>query len=379
MNIEIKEISSKNEIKKFVKFQIEHYKGNKFFIPQIINDELETFDKDKNPAFLDSDAKLFVATIGEKIVGRIVAINNKPANKKYNTKNIRFGWFETIDNYEVAQKLLDAVRLYAESLGMETITGPHGFCDFDPQGMLVEGFDKLGTIAGIYNYPYYNDFMTKYGFEKEIDYVEFLSTPPYKDGIPEKMIKMADWARERYGFKLVSYNSSKEYVKRGDEIFNLIVETFDNNFGTVPLNKEQIKYYTKKYISFIHKDLIKLVTDKNDTLIGFMITMPSMSLAYQKAKGKLFPFGIFHLLKATKTYNILDFYLAGVKNEYRGKGVDLIMVVEIVKTAMKMGFQYAESNQELENNSKVHSEWKFFNPVLHKKRRIYKLNISKKV
>lgn len=374
MNIEIKEISSKSEIKDFVKFQIKHYKGNNYYIPPMINDEIETFSKDKNPAFLDSDAKLFVATINNEIVGRIVAINNKPANKKYNSQNIRFGWFETIDNYEVAAKLFDKVQEYAISLGMNTITGPHGFCDFDPQGMLMEGFDKLGTIAGIYNYPYYNDFVQKYGFEKEIDYLEFLSTPPYKDGIPEKMINTAQWAMKRYGFNLLRYDNSKDYLNHGREIFELIVETFDKNYGTVPLNEKQIDYYTKKYISFIHKDLIKLVTDKNDNLIGFMITMPSLSEAYQKAKGRMFPFGIFHLLKAMKSNNILDFYLAGVKKEYQGKGVDLIMVVEIVKTAMQMGFKYAESNQELENNSKVHSEWKFFNPVLHKRRRIYKLN-----
>ncbi len=377
MNIEIKEISSKKEIKAFVKFQLEHYKGNSYFIPPLINDEIETFSKDKNPAFPDSDAKIFVALINDKIVGRIIAINNRPANKKYGTKNIRFGWFESIDDYEVAKKLFDQVSNYALELGMEGITGPHGFCDFDPQGMLVDGFDKLGTIAGIYNYPYYNDFMSKYGFEKDVDYVEFLSTPPYKDGIPEKMIKMAKWAMNRYSFKLLQYENAKDYVKQGPAIFKLIDESFVNNYGTVPLNPKQTKYYIKKYISYIHKDLIKLVTDKDDNLIGFMITMPSLSEAYQKANGKLLPLGIFHMLKAMKTYNVLDFYLAGVKKEYQGKGVDLIMVVEIVQTAMKMGFQFAESNQELENNSKVHNEWKFFNPKLHKQRRIYKLNISK--
>lgn len=373
MNIVIKEISSKNDIKRFIRFQVEHYKGNNYFVPPIINDEIETFSKDKNPAFVEIDAKLFVALIDNKIVGRIVAINNLPANRKYGTKNIRFGWFESIDNYEVAKLLFDEVKKYAISLDMQTITGPHGFCDFDPQGMLVEGFDKLGTIAGIYNYKYYNDFVTKYGFQKDIDYVEFLSEPPYSDGIPQKMLDMAEWAKKRYGYKLIQYGKSKDYLKHGKEVFQLLNETFEDNYGTVPLSNNQIEYYIKKYFTFIHKDLIKLVADADNNIIGFLITMPNLSSAYQKSKGHLLPFGAFHLLRAMKTFNILDFYLAGVKREFRGKGVDLVMIVEIVKTAMKMGFKYAESNQELENNSKVHSEWKFFKPILHKRRRIYKL------
>ncbi|HRP01291.1 MAG TPA: hypothetical protein PLE30_01470 [Candidatus Kapabacteria bacterium] len=375
MKIEIIEIIDKKGISEFVNFQIQHYKGNKYFIPPMIHDEIETFTRDKNPAFADCEANFFVAKMNNKIVGRIVAINNKAANKKYNTKNIRFSWFETINDYHVAELLLNRVKQYALDLGMESISGPHGFCDFDPQGMLVEGFDTLGTIAGIYNYPYYNDFITKFGFKKDIDYLEFLSTPPYKEGIPEKILNMAAWAKKRYGYKIIEYDSSKEYIKHGTEIFELLNESFANNYGTVPLSKQQIDYYIKKYISYIHKKLIKLVANNEGKLVGFMITMPSLSLAYQKSKGKLFPFGFVHLMRALKTYNTLDFYLAGVKKEYQGKGVDLIMVVEIVKSAMELGFQYAESNQELENNTKVHSEWKFFNPVQHKRRRIYKFNL----
>ena len=376
MQVIIKEVENRKELKDFVMFQREIYKGNPYFVPPMINEEIETFTPSKNPGYKESKTKLFLAYNDNRIVGRIAAILNIPANKKYNTKNIRFGWVEFIDNYEVAEKLYKAVENWGRELGMETITGPHGFCDFDQQGMLIEGFDKLATIAGYYHLPYYHVHTEKFGFEKEIDYVEFLSTPPYKEGLPEKLTRTADWIKNRYNFKLLEYPKAKDYIKRGHEIMALLEETFEENYGTVPLNKEQIDYYIKKYISYIHKDLIKVVVTDDDTLIGFMITMPNLSKAYQKANGKLFPFGIYHLLKAFKTYDVLDFYLAGVKKEYRGKGVDVIMVVEIVRTAMKLGFKFAESNQELENNSKVQAEWKFFNPVQHKRRRIYKKSIQ---
>lgn len=372
MKIEIHELKTKKELKDFVQFQQELYKDNKYYIPQLISDEIELFDRSKNPAFIESEAKIFVAKIDNKIVGRIAAINNVPANKKYKTQNIRFGWFDSIDNQLVADKLFESVENWGRELGMTTITGPHGFCDMDPQGMLIYGFDKLGTIGGIYNYEYYNKLVEQNGFVKDVDYVEFISKPPYVNGMPQKLLEAAEWVKKRNGFKLVDYTNSRQYIARGYEIFELLEESFEEIYGTVPLNKEQINYYIKKYIKYIHKDLIKLVVTEEDLLIGFMITMPSMSKAFQKAKGKYFPFGIYHILKAFRTYEILDFYFAGVKKEYRGKGVDLLMIVEIVKSAMELGFQLAESNQELENNTKVQAEWKYFSPELHKKRRIYK-------
>lgn len=376
MSIEVREITEKSDIKKFVKFGMSLYEGNPYYIPPIIHDELETFNPKKNPAYLYSDARIFLAYKDGNIAGRIVAIHNKPANEKWGTKNMRFSWFEVINDYEVAKALFDTVAAWAKELKLETITGPHGFCDFDPQGLLVEGFDQIGTIASFYNHSYYKDFCEKYGFGKDTDYVEFLSTPPYEDGIPQKMIDTAEWIKKRYNYRLLEYKSAKEYKKRGKEIFGLVNETFADLYGTVPLTDKQVEYYTGKYISFIHPELIKCCVDENDQMLGFMITMPSLSKAYQKAKGNLIPWGMLAMLKALKTYDIVDFYLAGVKKEYRNKGVDLIMVVEIVRSAMKLGFKHAESNQELENNTKVQAEWKFFNPILHKRRRIFKKAIA---
>lgn len=375
MPIEIREVLSRKELKKFVKFPLDLFKGNEYYVPQLNRDELETFTVGKNPAFEVCDGKLFLAYKDNEVVGRIVAILNKPENKKYNTKHLRFGWFDCINDFEVALALFREAENWGKQLGMDTITGPHGFCDLDPQGLLIEGFDKLPTIASYYHLPYYKDFVEKLGFEKEIDFVEYQSTPPYETGIPEKLLKTCEWIKQRYNYRIADYASVKEYKKHGKEMFNLLEDTFSDNYGTVPLTEKQVDYYISKYISFINKDLVKFVFNEKNEMVGFMVTMPSLSKAFQKANGKLYPFGILHLLKGLKTFEIIDFYFAGVKKEYRGKGVDTVMIVEIVKSAMKLGFKHSESNQELEDNTKVQAEWKFFNPVLHKRRRIYKKKI----
>lgn len=375
MSIVIKEVLDKKSLRDFIVFQIDHYKGNPNFVPPIIADEMAIFMKDKNPAFENAEAKLFLAYKDSKIVGRIVGIISHAANEKWGYKNLRFSWIEMIEDYEVAKALLDSVVKWGKEKGMTTMSGPHGFGDFDQQGMLVEGYDRLATIASFYNYPYYSTFMERYGFEKETDYVEFLSTTPKREDIPEKLFKANEWVIKKNKFKLVEYPKVKDYIKRGPEIFSLLEETFEENFGTVPLTKKQTEYYTKKYLMFLNPRLIKLIENEQGELVAFLITMPNLSKAMQKTKGKLFPFGIFHLLKGLKTYDVLDFYFAGVRRDCRGKGADVVMATEIVKTAMDMGFKFAESNQELEDNAKVQAQWKFFKPELHKRRRIYKKKI----
>ncbi|TAL70656.1 MAG: hypothetical protein EPN82_01665 [Bacteroidetes bacterium] len=371
MTIEISEVLTNKQLKEFVKFPLELFKNNQYYVPQLLRDEIETFKPTKNPAFEVCEVKLFLAHYNKDIVGRIAAILNKPANKKYNTKHIRFGWFDTINDFDIASALFQKAEDWGRNLGMKEITGPHGFCDLDPQGLLIEGFDKLPTIASYYHYPYYQKLLEQYGFEKEIDFVEYSSTPPYDTGIPDNLLKMNDWIKKRYNYRIAEYDSIREYKKHAKELFSLLEDTFIENYGTVPLTEKQVHYYINKYISFINKELVKFVFNENNEMVGFLVSMPSLSKAFQKAKGRLFPFGIFHILKGLKTYETIDFLFAGVKKEYRGKGVDTVMVLEIVKSAMKLGFKYAESNQELENNTKVQREWKFFNPVLHKRRRIY--------
>lgn len=260
--------------------------------------------------------------------------------------------------------------------GATTVDGPHGFNDFDMQGMLVEGFDRLATIASFYNYPYYPKFMERYGFEKEIDFVEFLSTTPEKGHFPEKLQRVNDYIMKKNHFHLLEYKTIKEILARADEIFALLEVSFEENFGTVPLTERQNEYYKNKYLKMLDPNLIKLVEDDNHALVGFIITMPNLSKAYQKANGHLFPFGFIHLLKGLKSREVLDFYFAGIRKDLRGKGVDSILASEIVKSAMNMGFTKAESNQELENNTLVQSMWKFYSPEQHKRRRIFKMDIK---
>jgi len=376
MPVEIKVVETKKDLKKFVKFPFSIYKDEPNWVPPLIMDDMELFNPAKNPAYENAETRLFLAYKDGVLAGRIAGILSHAANKKYNTKNLRFGWIEMVNDYEVAQALFNAVENWGKELGMETITGPHGFTDLDPEGMLIEGYDRLATISGYYHLPYYPEFTKKYGFEKDVDYIEFKCLTPRETGIPEKLVRLGEKIRERSGLHLVEFKNRREVMKRAPEIFYLLDESFEEIYGSVPLTKNQVMYYVKKYISFVDKDLVKLVVDENDEAAAFMISMPSLSKAFQKAKGRLFPFGWYHILKALKTHETIDFYLAGVRKKYRGTGVDLIMVLDIVKHALAKGFLYSESNPELELNEKVHAQWKYFNPEQHKRRRIFKKTID---
>ncbi len=375
MAITVKEVQSKSEMKDFLHLPFEIYEGNEYWVPDLIMEERETFNPKKNPGYQGAETKLFVAYRDGKRVGRIVGLHSKIANEKYKTKNLRFGWFESIDDQAVADALIEAVMSWGKSLGLTSLTGPHGFTDLDKQGMLIEGYDQLPTISVYYNHPYYQKLMENGGLEKEIDYWEFKTMVPHGKGIPPKLVRLADRIKERSSLKVLDFKTKKHLLSRAEEIFELLDEAFEEIYGSVPLNKEQIRYYVKKYVSFVDKDLVKAVVNDKDEIIGFMITLPSLSKAFQKANGRLFPLGWFHILRALKTNKILDFYLAGVKKKYRGMGVDLMMVIDIVQTALDKGYSHAESNPELETNDKVHAQWKFFDPKLHKKRRIFRRNI----
>ncbi len=375
MKPEIKVVKSKRDLKKFIKVPYAIHRGNEYWVPPLIKDELEIFNKKKNPAFDSADSRQFIAYRNGQAVGRIAAIISYAANEKNNARNLRFGWFDTIDDYEVAQTLFQAVEEWGRELGMETLTGPHGFCDLDPEGMIIEGFDTLPTIVGLYNPPHSPLFTQQYGFEKDVDYFEMLTKVPHENGIPEKLIRISERVKERTSVTLKEFKNKKEMMAVAPDIFRLINEAFEEIYGTVHFSERHIQYNVDKYISLADPELIKVAFDKNDQLIGFLFTVPSLSKAFQKAKGKLFPFGLFHILKALKGRDVLDFYMAAVKKEYQGKGIDLLMVIEIVKTALEKGFKFAESNLELEDNTKVQALWKHFNPQRHRVRRIFRKNI----
>jgi len=375
MGWEIREVQNQGDIKKFVTFPLRLYRNHPYYVPPLISDEMGIFSPAKNPAYENCETKLFLIYHNNSCVGRIAGIISHIANEKYQEKNLRFGWFDSINEEKSAELLFSAIESWGKERGMTTCSGPQGFTDLDPTGMLIDGFEELGTMATQYNYPYYPDLVENCGYSKLIDALEFQTKVPDIKDIPESLIKSAEWVKKRYNYQVLKFKNKKEALKRGMDLINLIDESYADLYGTVPLTEKQKNYYLKKYLPYIQTDFIKVVADEEDNLIGFLITMPSLSQALQKARGRLFPFGFWYLLKALKTYQVLDFYLAGVKKEYRNKGVDILMVSEITKTAAKFGFSYSESNPELETNKKIQNEWKLFKPRQHKRRRIYFKNI----
>jgi ribosomal protein S18 acetylase RimI-like enzyme len=377
MSVQIVPVASRRDLKRFVKYPMDLYRGNLYFVPQLIRDEMELLTPAKNPAFENAEAQAFLAMRDGKIVGRIAAILSHAANRKYGTRNLRFSWFDTIDDLEVTRALFVAVEAWGRERGMETLTGPHAFTDLDPEGMLIEGFEELGTIATIYNHPYYPRLAEQCGFVKDVDYLEFQAQPPAGATLPEKTVRLAEWAQKRNNFRIVKYTSVRKAKKeRAAELFDVLDEAFEDLYGTVPLSRTQKEYFVNKYMSLVNPDFLEIAVNEKDEMIGFIISMPSLSRAFQKAKGRLFPFGFLHILRALKKFDTLDFYLAGVKKEYRGKGVDLIMTMDIFRTAMAKGIRRAESNVELETNTKIQNEWKIVPVRQHRRRRIFRKAIA---
>ncbi len=374
MKIKIRQVANRNDFKQFIDFPFQLYQNSQNWIPPLKREEWQTFDPKKNPAYEAADAVFFLALDSkDKVIGRVAAIDSRAANDKFKTNNLRFGWFESINSLEVAHLLLSSVESWGKKLGRETLTGPQGFTDFDPQGLLIEGFEYMPTIVSGYNHDYYQHFFPKMEYEKDIDYYEFSAEVPQSDILPERLQALSERIRQRSRVRIIEYKKLKDLLKeRAHEIFELLEETFEEIYGAVPLTPQQVDYFIKKYISYVDPRLIKLAVDEQNKLVAFLLTMPSMSRAFQKAKGSLIPFGWWHMLRALKTYEILDFYLAGISKKHRGSGLDLLLTMEIAKIAQKLGFKKTESNLELETNTKIQAMWKHFNPKLLRKRRIYK-------
>ena len=337
---------------------------------------LNTFSPEKNAAFEFCEADYFLAYKDNKLVGRVAAIINRRANETWNKKEVRFGWIDFIDDLEVSKALLATVEEWGRQRGMEAIVGPLGFTDMDAEGMLVEGFDQLGTMATIYNYPYYPEHMEKLGYEKEADWVEFKLTVP--DKLPEKFVRISEIILQKYNLKIKKL-SRKELKEKnyGQRIFDLINEAYAPLYGYSKMTQRQIDQYIKMYLPLIDLRMVSLVEDAEENLVAVGISMPSLSKALQKAKGKMLPFGWFHLLKALfiKKPKVLDLLLVGVKPEYQSKGVNALLFYDLVPVYQQMGFEYGESNPELELNKKVQAQWTAFESVQHKRRRAFKKNI----
>lgn len=372
MAITIKKVETRKDLDAFIKFTNRLYKGNAFFVPNLHLDMLNTLDKRKNPAFEFCEADYFLAYKDGKVAGRIAAIINQRANAAWGKKETRFGWIDFIDDVEVSRALLETAAQWGKERGMEYLQGPLGFTDFDPEGMLVEGYDQLSTMSTIYNYPYYPRHMEQLGFEKDVDWVEYKIYVP--DSIPEKYKRIAELVQKKYNLKIKKYTSSKALARDyGQKIFQLMNEAYTPLYGFAPLSEGQIELYIKMYLPVIDLRMVTLILDSDDNLVGVGISMPSLSRALQRAKGRFFPFGWYHVLKALfiRHAPVLDLLLVAIKPEYQNKGVNALLFSDLIPVYQQMGFKYAESNPELEQNGKVQAQWEYFDTELHRRRRAY--------
>ena len=380
-SVQIKRVETKKDLKAFIECHYDLYEGNQYDAPNLYSDELNTLSKDKNAAFDFCEAEYFLALKEGKVVGRVAAIINNKANEKWDKKDVRFGWIDFIDDIEVSKALLKAVEDYGREKGMTSVVGPLSFTDMDPEGMLTWGFDQLGTMATIYNYDYYPKHMEKLGgWEKDNDYVEYRLDVP--ETAPEKYTKIAEMVEKRYNLHARKL-TKKEIFEGGygKKLFDLINVTYSHLYGFSELSERQIDQYVKMYFPLADLDLITVVEDgnKDNQLVGLAITIPSLTRALQKChRGRLFPFGWWHLLRAIKFHKteVVDLLLIGVLPEYRSKGANSLVFADLIPRYVKYGFKWGETHVEMETNESVQSQWGPLDPTMHKKRRCYRKAIG---
>ena len=376
-SITIKKVETKEDLKAFIEFHYDLYEGNEYDVPNLYSDEVNTLSKDKNAAFDFCVADYYLAIRDNKVVGRVAAIINNKANEKWDKKRVRFGWIDFIEDKEVLEALLKAVEDFGKAHGMNEIVGPLGFTDMDPEGMLTWGFDQLGTMPTIYNYDYYPRLLESLpGYEVDNKYVEYKLFVP--DTVPEKYAKIAEMIQNRYNLRIKKLTKKDVFEGGyGKKIFELINSTYKDLYGFSELSEKQIDQYINMYFPFADLSLITLVEDASadNKLVGIGITLPSLSEALQKCKkGRLFPFGWFHLLRAIKFHKtkIVDLLLIGVLPEYRMKGVNALIFADLIPRYQAYGFEWGETQVEMETNANVQSQWETLNPVMHKRRNCYK-------
>lgn len=374
MAVELREVKRSGELRRFIMLPFSLYRNNPYWVPPFLKDEWNVLRRDRNPAYEDCDARFWLAYKDGRAVGRVAAIHNRKANEKWREKKLRFGWFDFTDDPEVSGALLQAVESWARELGLETVHGPLGFNDADREGMLIEGFDRLATLATNYNYPYYPQHMERLGYEKDIDWLEFFVKNP--DEIPEKVVRVNELVLKRSGLRLLEAKTKKDFLPYVTGVFDVLNVAYDGLYGTTEFSPRQVEIFRDQYFGFIDPDFTKIVLDGSDKVVAFAITMPSLSTALQKAKGRLLPTGFAHLLHAMRHPKMLDLYLIGVLPEYQSRGVVAVMMTEINRAAIRRGVIGAETNLELETNKAVQDIWKHYEHEQHKRRRCYRKNLT---
>lgn len=370
MAIEIRRVETNAQLREFVTFPEKLYRNEPNYVPSLVFDDMNTLRRDKNPAFEFCEAEYWTAWKDGRMAGRVAGIINRRFIEKWGNKYARFGWIDFIEDFEVASELLRTVEEWAKSKGMDGIQGPLGFTDLDREGMLIEGFNEQATMATIYNFPYYPEFIERLGYTKDVDWVEFLVQTPAS--IPEKVLRVNELLEKRSGVRVVEWTSRKDLKEKyANDIFGLIDDAYSGLYGTTPLSEKQVQAYIDQYLGFVDPRFTKIIVDSEDRLAGFAITLPSLADALVKSRGKLFPLGWFHLLKALRHPTKIEMLLVAVRKEYASRGVVALLMTALNKSAIENGVKCSETNCELETNVAVQGLWKSYESRQHKRRRAY--------
>jgi len=369
MHIRIEPVSDKKGLKKFIHFPFTLYRDNRFWVPPILKNEWDTFLPDRNPAFEVCDARCWLAFNGSRVVGRIAGIINRLYIGKWGKKHARFGWIDFVDDSRVSAALLGTVEDWASSQGMEAVHGPLGFTNMDHAGMLVEGFDELATQATIYNHAYYPGHLEAAGYRKDRDWVEY--EMPMVDAIDDKFFRLADKVRSRYGLHLLKVSKKKDLLPYARRLFELMEAEYARLYASVPLTEAQVENYIQQYFALISPEFVPIVLDEIGEMVAFGVALPSLSRALQKSRGRLFPFGFLHIMRALRKNDRADLYLVAVRGDYQGRGVNAILITEMFRVFRDFGIRVIESNPELEDNIAVQAQWRHFGRRQHKHRRAY--------
>ena len=376
--IAIKKVTNRQELKQFVQFNYDLYRQCPYAVPFLFSEEMNTLRHDRNAAFECCEADYFIALRDGKAVGRVAAIINHRANERWQRKQVRFGWFDFVDDEQVSRSLLQTVEQWGRERGMTEIAGPLGFTDMDREGMLIEGFDRDTTMYINYNYPYYPQHIERMGgFEKDNDYMEYRVKVP--EQIPDKFHKIAEMVGKRYNLRVRKF-TRRELVSQGKgrEIFDIINATYKNLYGYSQLSDRQIDELVDQYIKIADLNLVTAVEDwttDEHRMIGFGITFPSFTSALRKTHdGRMLPFGWWHLLRTLKGHktDVVDLLLIGVLPEYRSKGANSLIFDDLIQQFQRYGFKYAEAMPQMERNEGVRSQWQYLEAEQHRRHRCYR-------
>jgi GNAT superfamily N-acetyltransferase len=369
MDVTVREVANRKDLKRFVMFPFSLYRGNRCWVPPLIHDEMQTLQSDTNPAFEFCEATYWLAYRGDEVVGRIAGIINRRYIELHGTKDVRFGWIDFIDDEEVSAALLATVESWARQQGMERLHGPLGFTDLDREGMLVDGFDELGTFATIYNHPYYPQHLESHGYGKDVDWIEFELV--WKADYLERLDRLTQVVSRRYDLRLLKAKRAKDLLPYAREVFALLNTAYQDLYAFVPLSEAQIDFYIEQFFGFVVPDFVPIVLDGDGRVAGFGIAVPSLSRALQRTQGRRFPFGFITLLRTLRTATVLDLYLIAVRPDLQGKGVNALIMSKVAHAAGRRNIVTAETNNELESNSRVQSQWKQMENRQHKRRRSF--------